>query len=74
MSKSLRPPIRHLMVVNRKPNQVGQRVLALGRIRPTSCSNCLGERRVTVEQDGLPVSVTCPVCSLRALDTVAVAR
>ncbi|MFJ9523268.1 hypothetical protein ACIRPK_34135 [Kitasatospora sp. NPDC101801] len=72
MSQSLRPQLRHLMVVNRQQHQVGHRVLAVGRIRPQTCTNCCGERRVQAGPAG--PSVPCPVCSLSAVDTKAVAR
>ncbi|MGA5824088.1 hypothetical protein ACPC54_40360 [Kitasatospora sp. NPDC094028] len=75
MAHSVRPPRRHLMVVNRKPGAVGQRVIALGRIRPAHCSNCADFRTVAVRRPDGELSVThCPVCSLAAVDIVAVTR
>ncbi|MFG3229904.1 hypothetical protein ACGF07_34665 [Kitasatospora sp. NPDC048194] len=70
MSQSLSTRQHRLTVVNPRPHQDGRGVLVVGRIRPAStCSHCSGFGRVTVRRNGQPVSLTCPVCSLSAVDS-----
>ncbi|KOV09631.1 hypothetical protein ADK60_40400 [Streptomyces sp. XY431] len=70
MSQSLSTRQHHLTVVNPRPHKDGRGVLVVGRIRPAStCSHCEGSGRVSVCRNGQLASLTCPVCSLSAVDS-----
>jgi len=74
MPKSVRPCERPFLLVNMSAaHTAGRRVLAVGRIRPASCSNCGGAKDVKVGSGSELRIVKCPVCQLIAPSIAAVA-